>query len=143
MEENRFWESIKHFKPEDFSAPEDLKSGYLMNHFLVMSLDEVRSIIGHPIIIHGNGAYAFKGHSDNSFHYLGEATDFHVVDWSLSPRGQMRVILDIGSFGGVGFYPDWKPVPGFHVDVRRMFQIWKKENGIYTYFFSGQGPLIS
>ncbi len=134
-EKNRFWESIRHFKPEEFSAPEDPASGYLMNHFLVMSLDELREIVGHEIIIHKNGAYAFKGHADNSFHYLGEAVDFHFRDWTLPPRGQMRAILDLGSFGGVGFYPEWKPVPGFHVDVRRTFQMWKKEKGKYKYFF--------
>lgn len=142
MEPNRFWKFIKYFNYLEFSAPEDearpgaRESGLLMNHFLVMSLDELRGIFGWPIIIHENGGYSFKGHSENSFHYEGKATDFHVhPDCKLSSRQQMQVILSTGKFGGVGFYPEWKPVPGFHVDVRLKFQIWKKIKGQYIYFF--------
>jgi hypothetical protein len=136
MEPNRFWESIKYFSYLEFSAPEDRESGLLMNHFLVMSLDDLRKLLGSPIIIHENGGYSFKGHSENSFHYEGKAVDFHVhPDCKLSPRQQAQVILSTGKFGGVGFYPVWHPVPGFHVDVRQGFQIWKKVGGQYIYLF--------
>ncbi len=133
MEANRFWESIKFFKYTEFSAPEDPESGLLMNHFLVMSLEDLRKITGHPVVIHENGAYSFKGHSDNSFHYLGQGVDFHFQDWGLPVREQMRIILGTGKFGGVGFYPEWKPVPGFHVDIRPGFQLWAKRKGEYLY----------
>jgi len=132
--ENRFWESIKHFKYQEFSAPGEPKSGRLMNHFLVMSLDELRGILGWPIIIHKNGGYSLNGHAENSHHYEGKAVDFHVdPDCFLPSRQQLQVILSVGKFGGVGYYPEWAPVPGFHVDVRPGFQIWAKRKGVYTY----------
>ena len=146
MEPNRFWESINFFKYTEFSAPEDPESGLLMNHYLVMTLDELAQITGHQIIVHRNGGYSFKGHSDNSFHYHGMATDFHfgplrsnktgdIGPWKLPVREQAKIILGLGKFGGVGIYPEWKPVPGFHVDVRPGFQVWKNVEGKYLYLF--------
>jgi hypothetical protein len=152
MESNRFWESIKFFKYTEFSAPEDSESGLLMNHYLIMTLDELAQITGHEVIIHPNGGFSFKGHSDGSFHYHGMAADFHfgwsrsigalrpdkernTGPWKLSVREQAKIILGMGKFGGVGVYPEWKPVPGFHVDVRPGFQIWKKVGADYVYFF--------
>lgn len=133
VERNRFWESIKYFKYMEFSAPGDPESALLMNHFLVMSLDELRKITGHPINVHENGGYSHTGHSKNSFHYQGMAVDFHFENWVLPFREQARIVLGSGKFGGVGFYPEWKPVPGFHVDVRPGFQMWAKRNGEYIY----------
>jgi len=138
MVENRFWDNtIKHFKPEEFAAPENPTSGLLMNHFLIMGLDDLRSILGYSIHVHQNGGYSLKGHSANSYHYDGRAVDFHLDPASpLTPREQLRIILSVDKFGGVGFYPEWKPVPGFHVDVRERFQIWKKVGDTYVYFFT-------
>ena len=136
MEENRFWKNIKHFDYQEFSAPEDPESGFGMDHYLVMSLDELRGLIGYPIIIHENGAYSVRGHADNSYHYEGKAVDFHVdPECKLSARQQGHVIFSTGKFRGIGFYAEWKPVPGWHLDVRQGFQIWKKIGGEYVYFF--------
>jgi hypothetical protein len=135
MEKNRFWESIKFFKYTEFSAPGDPESGLQINHWLVTWLDELRKITGHPMEVHQNGGFSFKGHEKNSLHYVGQACDFHFDGWTLGAREQMKIILGMGRFGGVGFYPDWKPVPGFHVDVRPGFQIWAKRKGEYVYLF--------
>jgi len=135
MEPNRFWDSIKFFKYTEFSAPEDPESGLLMSHFLVIGLEGLRKITGHPVIIHQNGGYSFKGHCDNSFHYLGLAADFHFQGWGLPFREQARIVLGLSKFAGVGIYPEWKPIPGFHVDVRPGFQIWAKRKGQYIYLF--------
>ena len=108
----------------------------MMNHFLIMGLDQFREELGYPVVINPNGGYSFKGHSEGSFHYQATATDFHVDPaCPFSPRQQMRELLAIGKFGGVGYYPEWTPVPGFHVDMRLRFQIWVKRNGEYVYIF--------
>jgi len=134
---HRFWnDTIRHFDYTEFSAPEDPESGLLMNHFLIMALDDFRERLGYGVHINPNGGFSLKGHSDGSFHYQGEAADFHVDPaCPLSPRQVMRELLALGKFGGVGFYPEWKPVPGFHSDVRLRFQLWVKRGGEYIFIF--------
>jgi hypothetical protein len=66
------------------------------------------------VIVHND--WAEKGHTENSRHYLGEAVDFHVV--GVSALEAFLALERFTVFGGVGYYPEWRPVAGFHADVR-------------------------
>ena len=136
MNEKWWYETIKHFRPEEFAAPDRPETGLMMNPELVKGLDRIRDLIGYPLYIHHNGGYAFSGHGDGSYHYVGEAADFHFDPNSMfTSREEMKFILSLGLFGGIGFYPEWKPVPGFHVDIRTRFQVWVRRKGQYIYIF--------
>ena len=59
-------------------------------------------------------------HKDHSYHY---AIDGHLsiaIDGAfrgLSPIEAYFVITKF-RFNGIGYYPDWKPCPGWHIDMR-------------------------
>jgi len=83
------------------------------------------------------------GHSENSQHYLGRAADGHLIEFDKerSPNFfdvktmdeelkkllnkedktifEQAVIARLHGFTGVGMYPDWKPAPGLHLDIRK------------------------
>ena len=110
-----------------------------MNPVLLLLLDRLRELIGHPISI--NNGYATDGHATKSQHYLGNAVDFHVL--SVSPREASRKIKDalevlgLSDQVGLGCYPDWKN-PGFHIDVRGSKARWSKVNGKYVKYEAGE-----
>jgi hypothetical protein len=90
-----------------------------------------------PMIIHC--CYEKDGHSTNSCHYKGTATDFHFdrvkdidirtqLEWLIS--GMINCGLD--QFMSVGIYPQWNN-PGFHLDSRGEALRWVKINGVYHY----------
>jgi hypothetical protein len=87
---------------------------------LLLTLDALRGIVRHKFIIHC--CWADSGHSSNSQHYLGNAVDFHVE--GCNPFIAVGLIeealaeLQAAEHCGLGLYPDWRPVPGFHFDVR-------------------------
>jgi hypothetical protein len=130
-----FWASIWHFKPEEFAAPEEPASGLKMNFAVVRTLDDLREKSGHPIVVHQNGGFSFRGHCDGSLHYSGRAIDFH-FDWpDLMLRQQAMLVFGMGRFCGIGIYPEWNH-PGFHVDMRYgPFQVWVKRGEKYLYLF--------
>jgi hypothetical protein len=67
------------------------------------------------IQVHEDWAPA-TGHVADSQHYLGKAADFHVTG---IPVVEAWLALErFPRFMGLGFYPNWKPLPGFHADVR-------------------------
>lgn len=93
---------------------------------LVQRLDRVRNratqLTQHevPIIIHV--ACGKPGvHSENSYHYPNErglclAADFH-FEGPITPMLEFAILLEHG-FTGIGFYPNWDPVAGWHADIR-------------------------
>jgi len=88
-----------------------------------------------PMVIHN--AYATSGHSRDSYHYEGMATDFHFkTDASLQEQviklGWALLDLRLSKFMGIGIYPNWSN-PGFHIDSRGIKQRWVRVNGEYVY----------
>ena len=69
---------------------------------------------GSKIVVHED--FAGDGHATDSQHYTGRACDFHVE--GVSTLEAWLALERFLKFGGIGLYPDWAPVPGFHADVR-------------------------
>lgn len=92
---------------------------------LLVMLDLLRFKWGKPINVssHPDAVGRYKG-SSLSQHNIAQWGNVRAVD--IIPNG-IRTYDDAYSFymlaielgfTGVGFYPDWEPSPGFHVDVR-------------------------
>ena len=71
---------------------------------------------GSRVVVHND--WAETGHTTDSQHYSGNAVDFHVE--GVSSLNAWLALERFLRLGGIGFYPDWKPVPGFHADVRQV-----------------------
>lgn len=142
------WKTIKHFKPSEFDDPSVPMSSKLMNPSTIIHLDNLRWFTGWPIITHNKfgirGCVCVEpgGHSKNSHHYAKHPEGCSAVDWHFEckadPRTQIIKVLQSG-FTGIGIYYDWKwdgksLSVGFHTDLRKRPQIWKRENGKYIYF---------
>jgi hypothetical protein len=88
-----------------------------------------------PMEIHCS--YATSGHSDNSYHYKGLATDFHFVSHETIAY-QYEILelalesLNLSHFVGIGIYPKWNN-PGFHFDSRGFRARWIAKEGKYIY----------
>ena len=122
----RDWSDIRHFKPAEWKQdPDRVDTG------LAGAMDQLREMLGAPIIIHE--AWAPSGHGKDSLHYSGGAVDFHVQGGPPFVR-VLLAVLSIPAFMGVGWYPKWTH-PGFHVDIRQTQTrlLWVKQNGIYRY----------
>ncbi|MGE4298313.1 MAG: hypothetical protein AB7E47_09825 [Desulfovibrionaceae bacterium] len=128
------WKAVRHFAPEEWGhdpsrvAPE-----------LVLRLDAVREAAGVPLHVHV--AFDRGGHSPASRHYataerpLADAVDFHFDGQAdLSPLEEFALLAGFG-FGGMGYYPDWLPRPGWHVDLRPASPslVWVRAGGAYRY----------
>ena len=120
------WKQIKYFSPkENWGDPEQ------MSFELLRRLDGLREFCSHRIIIHCG--YAIDGHTKNSQHYLGRATDFHIIGVTLINQ---YLLAERFNFGGIGIYPEWNN-PGLHCDVRhkdseKPQDRWVRINGRYT-----------
>ena len=96
---------------------------------LIYLLDEIRSTYDKPIIIHC--AFAQKGHSPKSQHYLGKAVDFHFKDSDYVAQYNLLRSYDV--IGGLGAYMHWTH-PGFHIDLRPNRLYWTADrSGGYIY----------
>ena len=119
----KFWEKIKHFTPDENWGDVDK-----VNPYLIIALDALRDAVGKPIVIHN--AYATKGHSETSMHYVGEAADIHIVGISLVDA--YLAVEKLGLFNGIGVYRSWNN-PGIHVDLRQKPARWgQNEAGVYV-----------
>lgn len=117
--------SAKHFARSEWRKNPDLVDASLID-----KLDAARDLAGLPIHIHV--AWDNDGHSPNSYHYRGEAVDFHFTPGL--PHSRELEILETVGFGGIGFYPEWRPRPGFHVDIRTgKLARWIRAKGVYRY----------
>ena len=106
-----FWGRINWFSAEEWRMYPEKASPEM-----VVALDHVRGIAGIPIIIHT--CWTDGGHSERSYHYTGQAVDFHFADQGQSHLFELLCILSIAQIGGIGFYPGWSPRPGWHADIR-------------------------
>lgn len=119
-----FDEHIKHFKWDEF-GPRPEKN----NKLLMLAMDKLRDISETPIIIHCT--WDDGGHSEKSYHYTGNACDFHFFKHRDFVQ-QYEWIKMIPEFKGIGFYPQWNNV-GWHVDLRDKMVKWTQINGRYIY----------
>lgn len=111
---------LRYFHPDEFG--EWLP---FMSVRLLVMLDVLRHMWGQPIRVSpAKGALGRRLGERASQHNVDRWKEVRAID--VMPQGidsedQAHVFymlaLDIG-FTGVGFYPDWRPSPGFHLDVR-------------------------
>lgn len=77
----------------------------------------------------------------------GKAIDFYFSRGVTTARELLDLSLRILKFtgwGGLGLYPDWKPLPGFHIDTRSEshsdYRAWwigyKDESGEQKYIYN-------
>lgn len=120
------WERVRYFKRDEWPKDPDKVSPNL-----VLAMDRLREVAGVPILIHV--AWEESGHASQSYHYKGQAVDFHFAP-GLTHQEEYQRIADLGLFGGVGFYPHWGPRPGWHVDLRKDTLRWvQTKDKTYAY----------
>ena len=133
------WDILRHFNPR-----EKWGDSKRMNPLLLIILDKLRNQYGKPFIVHCG--YATSGHVKHSYHYTGDACDFHIKS-RLHFRAQISILLrqlhnislsvypaetniSVSALCGLGIYPEWNP-PGFHLDVRGYPARWGAFNKKY------------
>lgn len=134
-----FWATIDWFHSSEWNDDPSKADPSLVVHMsqirtdtLVLSPPE-----GIPIYIHE--CWSQDGHSSKSYHYTGQAVDFHFGP-GLLPIEEFILLVTYPGFGGIGYYPNWSPRPGWHVDQRlysksgRLY--WVRRNGKYLYSLS-------
>lgn len=123
-----YWDNIQHFEPKEWQ-----KDPGKASPVLVYAVDNARHMAGVPIIIHA--CWDDSGHSEQSYHYTGQAVDFH-FEPGLTKLQEFSALAAQPEIGAIGYYPEWQPRPGWHVDVRnwnsgRLY--WSRQGGIYQY----------
>lgn len=131
-------ETFKYFQPY-FSPKENFGDIERVQWYHVKHLFDLRDAMhwqhNWPMIIHC--CYEKDGHSENSYHYKGLATDFHFSTDAAFER-QYEVLrwyllkLELWNFVGLGTYPDWNS-PGFHIDSRGENIKWVHSDNKYYY----------
>jgi hypothetical protein len=103
----------------------------------VHQLYQIRKAMGVPMVIHC--CFAKDGHSTNSYHYQGLATDFHFLT-NMSFKDQTAIMLQtleklkLIDFCGFGAYLEWVN-KGFHYDTRGVSAMWVQKDKKYQYGF--------
>lgn len=125
----------------NFSRSEKWGDADKVNPMLLILMQELRTVVGHPFVIHN--AYADgTGHSDASQHYKGNAVDFHIegLDYAVAVGLIVEALENITICGipasdlvGLGIYPHWND-KGFHLDVRGYHARWGRVNNEYVSF---------
>lgn len=121
---------LRHFEPREFGLwwP-------WMDPGLLESLDEFRDRLGRKVMISkAIGALGRRlGESALSRHNVDRWKRVMAADVMLpegpditDPTEGRRLVrlAEEAGFGAIGFYPEWRPYPGLHLDVRP-----KKEDG--------------
>lgn len=97
-----WWDDIKHFKPSEFDSPGKSGSGAEnMDETTVRMLDDLRSILGFPLVISKGGGYRDYG-SETSQHRFGRAADVKVSGGI--ERGMIVKKAILLGFKGIGVY---------------------------------------
>ena len=131
-----FWNSVEYFSESEFMPFP------AMNEIsLIRTLDRLRKfaseIISAPVPIVILASAAKSGHAPDSYHYRGLAADiyFKISPSVFSFREQFLAIKSFSNINGIGFYPEWNPSPGFHIDLRDPIKsaLWIRKNNKYIY----------
>ena len=114
------WRYIKFLKPDEFG-----KNWGNMDFRAIKLLDEMRQVIGKPIIIHS--AYDISGHIEDSQHGKIPCT---AIDFHIDGLGLLDQLLFAERFPwtGIGVYPHWNN-PGLHCDLRLISEICLEQAG--------------
>lgn len=122
------WKLVRHFSPKE-------KWGNWRKVYrdLIFTLDAFAEFVGRRVILHN--VFDVSGHSDGSYHYVGQAGDLHVE--GLHVIDQFIAASRFDGFNGLGVYPNWIN-PGLHCDIRpksnRLLpdSLWMcRESGVY------------
>lgn len=107
-----------------FKATEFRQWWPLMDADLLFGLDEFRHRLGRAVQISpAIGALGRPG-ADDSMHNVAKWGSVRAADVIIPGAtkadlpGFYQVAREMGVFGGIGVYPDWKPWPGLHLDTR-------------------------
>ena len=132
--------TLKHFKASEFGV-----WWLVLDNKLLLGLDKLRELWGHPIMISpAPGSLGREGGSEKSQHYpdLNGVVRAADIMPTINGRGLnaseltqfYNLVRSMNWFSGVGVYPDWKPYPGLHLDTRtdRMADNPAKWAGIQT-----------
>ena len=112
----------------NFKKKEFVPYHYSMDFTLMLFMDKLRDYLDCPIIVHEG--FAIDGHVKNSYHYKGEAIDFHIKGMKFSKA--WRILNRVVYFGGLGAYPYWNN-PGYHIDIGKFRRWYRNKNGVYVY----------
>lgn len=113
------WQQIRYFTPNENWGDVDL-----MAPELIYKLDAMREYINTPVII----SCGTQGqHSENSYHYKGEAVDV-VVPSHKKSLFDLYLSAERFNWGGIGLYPHWTyrghQCGGLHLDIRQDHGRW-------------------
>ena len=121
-----FWDSIKHFRREEFRCKCGKCGGFPVepDETMVRYADAIRERLGVPLLVNSGircpQHNANVGGVSNSQHVLGTACDLGAPA-GISPEKMARVAEEvIGNTGGIGIY-DW----GIHIDSRDTKARWR------------------
>ena len=107
---------LRYFTPAEFG-----EWWPLMSPDLLLKLDEFRARLGVPVMISpapgALGRHLGSSLSQHNVDMWGEVRAADVMPLGADLQTAYRVAREVG-FHGIGLYPDWKPHPGLHLDVR-------------------------
>lgn len=104
--------NLTYFRPEEFGS-----SLPLMDTRLLLALDAFRAALKKPITVSPAVGALLRPWAPGSEHFYGRAADIMFPQGPSLARAY-ETALELRLFSGLGVYPDWKPYPGMHVDVR-------------------------
>ena len=115
---------LYYFKPDEFQR-DGVDWLPQMSPRLLVMLDVLRHQWGQPIQISGSrealGRYAGDSQSQHNVDQWGEVRAADIMPAGILQDDQAHDFFMLArsiGFTGLGFYPDWNPAPGFHLDVR-------------------------
>jgi len=95
-----------------------------VSYAAMKKLQKFRTLIKRPVYFN---SITEGGHVKGSIHFLGKAFDIRIggkgaINWN----NMIQCAIEAG-FKGIGYYPNWKPNRGLHLDDRSgLFKIWKR-----------------
>jgi len=110
------WTPLRYFQEDEFMPGAEKSSKeirFLIDDIRQASTDIAKDKKDVSCIIHC--CWAAKGHSAKSYHYTGQAIDFHITGVPLIL--QYTILTSFRGIGALGFYPYWHH-PGWHLDIR-------------------------
>ena len=117
--------SAKEFQRQAVAGGEVVDWANSMDRRLLVLLDALRSVWAKPIVISAApGAIGrYEGTSRHSIEaWGGTVMAVDVMPEGIASRAEAEKFYyqakQLG-FGGIGFYPNWNPQPGFHLDTRQ------------------------
>jgi len=111
---------LSYFKKSEFYGNDENWFG-IMNIQLLIRIDILRYQYGKAIVISPHPlALGRRDNTDSQHNYekWGKINAVDIIPEKLEyPKRFFELAVHLG-FTGIGYYPDWNPSPGFHLDVR-------------------------